>query len=139
MKAMSFEPLIAEIESAGAKAILDLGCATAEFLRALDRPGYDLYRRGPERRRHRPGGAATSLVSRSMAGRWQMIRFAGVEFDAITMIDFIEHVRDPEAELRLAGQRLAPAVEVLISTPRSDSTWLRGDRPVIGRSTARST
>ena len=51
--------------------------------------------------------------------------FGDERFDAITMIDFIEHVRDPEAELRLAGDRLAPGGRLLISTPRADSTVAR--------------
>ena len=35
------------------------------------------------------------------------------------MIDFIEHVRDPEAELRLAGERLAPTADGCSSRRRA--------------------
>jgi 2-polyprenyl-3-methyl-5-hydroxy-6-metoxy-1,4-benzoquinol methylase len=47
--------------------------------------------------------------------------FAGVSFDAIVMIDFIEHVRDPELEVRAAAERLAGGGQLVISTPRVDS------------------
>jgi SAM-dependent methyltransferase len=39
-------------------------------------------------------------------------------FEAITMFDFIEHVRDPEDVLRWAKQRLTPGGVLLLTTPR---------------------
>jgi 2-polyprenyl-3-methyl-5-hydroxy-6-metoxy-1,4-benzoquinol methylase len=124
MKAKSFEPLISEIETSGAKSVLDLGCATAEFLRALERPGYDLY--GIDLNGAAIDQARTALPAVTFhSGTLADDPFEGVQFDAITMIDFIEHVRDPEAEMRLAGERLAPNGRLLISTPRADSNVAR--------------
>jgi hypothetical protein len=42
-------------------------------------------------------------------------------FDAITMIDFIEHVRSPRAVLHWAAARLNPAGSLLVVTPRVGS------------------
>ncbi len=69
--------------------------------------------------------AAAARRPRSTPARWPIEPFGGERFDAITMIDFIEHVRDPEAELRLAGDRLAAGGRLLISTPRADSAVAR--------------
>ena len=105
MKAMSFAPLIREIERRGATTVLDLGCATGEFLRALDRPGYELF--GVDLNGAAIEQAAAALPAATFhTGTLADDPFGGEQFDAITMIDFIEHVRDPEAELALARERL---------------------------------
>jgi 2-polyprenyl-3-methyl-5-hydroxy-6-metoxy-1,4-benzoquinol methylase len=120
MKAMSFRPIVAVLGDGGAGRVLDVGCATGEFLRAVDgrrfeRFGIDLNSAAIET-------AAAELPDvRFHAGTLDDEPFDGIGFDAITMIDFIEHVRDPERELRMAGERLAPSGRLVISTPRADS------------------
>lgn len=124
MKAMSFDPLIREIEREGATKVLDLGCATAEFLRALDGPRYRLY--GVDLNGAAISQAADALPDATFhAGTLADGPFGDEQFDAITMIDFIEHVRDPEAELTMARERLAEHGRLLISTPRTDSLVAR--------------
>ena len=51
--------------------------------------------------------------------------FDRVSLDAIVMVDFIEHVRDPEHEVRAAVEHLADSGRLLISTPRVDSATRR--------------
>jgi 2-polyprenyl-3-methyl-5-hydroxy-6-metoxy-1,4-benzoquinol methylase len=47
--------------------------------------------------------------------------FPELRFDAIFMVDFLEHVREPEQELSLARDRLEERGVVVISTPNLDS------------------
>ena len=51
--------------------------------------------------------------------------FPGVQFDAIVMVDFIEHVRDPEAELRIIREWMHDESRLVVSTPRADSPLRR--------------
>jgi SAM-dependent methyltransferase len=51
--------------------------------------------------------------------------FPDQSFDAITMVDFIEHVRDPIVEMAEARERLAPGGVLAVSTPRVDSVARR--------------
>lgn len=124
MKAMSFQPLVREIEHCRARQILDVGCAHGEFLRSIDGLGAELF--GVDRNEAAIAAAQTAVPHAEFhAGTLEDEPFGDKRFDAITMIDFIEHVRDPEGELRHAASRLAPAGRVLISTPRRDSTVAR--------------
>jgi SAM-dependent methyltransferase len=127
MKSMSFAPVIREIERAGGRRVLDLGCATGEFLRTLDPTRHDLF--GIDLNEEAIAHARTSVPeSQFHCGTLADDPFPGERFDAITMIDFIEHVRDPETELRLACGRLEDGGRVVISTPRTDSTVARLSR-----------
>jgi SAM-dependent methyltransferase len=120
MKALSFQPVIDALEDGGACRVLDVGCATGEFLRALDGTRFERF--GVDLNGAAIDKAAAELPDvRVHAGTLADAPFEQIGFDAITMIDFIEHVRDPERELRLAGSRLAPGGRMVISTPRSDS------------------
>jgi 2-polyprenyl-3-methyl-5-hydroxy-6-metoxy-1,4-benzoquinol methylase len=51
-------------------------------------------------------------------------------YDIITMIDVIEHVRDPRATLRWANSHLSPGGTLVIVTPKAGSLshWLMGKR-----------
>jgi 2-polyprenyl-3-methyl-5-hydroxy-6-metoxy-1,4-benzoquinol methylase len=120
MKAMSFQPVIGVLDAVGARRVLDVGCATGEFLRALDRDRIETF--GVDLNGAAIDKASAELpTTRFHAGTLADEPFGATVFDAITMIDFIEHVRDPETELRLAGSRLAPGGRLVISTPRTDS------------------
>ena len=48
-----------------------------------------------------------------------------MSLDAIMMFDFIQHVRDPEHEVRAAVEHLADGGRMLISTPRVDAATRR--------------
>jgi 2-polyprenyl-3-methyl-5-hydroxy-6-metoxy-1,4-benzoquinol methylase len=127
MKAMTFAPVIDEIDRVGGGRILDLGCATGEFLRTLDTSRNDLF--GVDLNAEAIARAETAVPEGHFhCGTLADDPFAGESFDVITMIDFIEHVRDPEAELRLSCRRLADRGRLVISTPRTDSTVARLSR-----------
>ncbi len=55
--------------------------------------------------------------------------FPDVSFDAVVMIDFIEHVRDPRQELQGVRDRMHAGSRLVVSTPRTDSLLRR----VMGR------
>ena len=63
------------------------------------------------------------------AGTMADTPFPGEEFDAVVMIDFIEHVRSPEHEFATIAERLAAQGKLVISTPRVDS----GVRRITGK------
>jgi 2-polyprenyl-3-methyl-5-hydroxy-6-metoxy-1,4-benzoquinol methylase len=120
MKRMTFEPMLAACEPGPGRTVLDLGCATGSFLAEAARRGATTYgidlnagavavaqERVPEAQLH--AGVAADLP------------FEGVSFDAVVMIDFIEHVRDPEAELEVVRTITHPGSRLVISTPRVDS------------------
>jgi SAM-dependent methyltransferase len=100
--------------------ILDIGCATGFLLRlaqdlGLEAWGIDLNAYAVERcRRVVP---ETHVHCGVLADR----PFDGITFDAVFMIDFIEHVRDPEKELRGVWERLSVGGAAVISTPRTGS------------------
>ncbi len=131
MKRRTFRPVLDLCQLRSGGSILDVGCATGSFLsfasgRGLRSFGIDLNEHAVEEARR---GVTGIQVHCGVLGDQP---FEGQVFDAITMFDFIEHVRDPSAELSAARQRLAPAGRLAISTPRVDSimrTLLRGAWP----------
>ena len=127
MKTMTFAPVVREIERFGGRRILDLGCATGEFLKGLDSAGLDLF--GVDLNAEAIARAIEAVPHGTFhCGTLADHPFSTERFDAITMLDFVEHVRDPETELRLACQRLADHGRLIISTPRMDSNVARATR-----------
>ncbi len=120
MKRATFEPMLHACQLGRGRSILDLGCATGSFLaeaarRGAKTYGIDLNTVAIERAHERAPGAV--LHTGVLADR----PFPGVCFDAVVMIDFIEHVRDPEAELSVVREVTRPGSRLVISTPRVDS------------------
>lgn len=120
MKQRTFEPLLDQCDVPPRSALLDVGCATGSLLataheRALQPFGID-----------RNEYAVAQARQRVPAGEFHVgvlgdDPFQGRLFDAITMVDFIEHVRDPSAEVDEARRRLSPRGVLALSTPRVDS------------------
>jgi 2-polyprenyl-3-methyl-5-hydroxy-6-metoxy-1,4-benzoquinol methylase len=124
MKQMSFRSILAEVGETDATTVLDLGCANGDLLSLVDRPnvqlfGVDLNSRAIDRARERLPDASFH------AGTLADEPFPGTQFDVVTMVDFIEHVRDPEDELRRVAGRLSPTGRVIVSTPRVGSVVQR--------------
>jgi SAM-dependent methyltransferase len=120
MKQQTFKPLLDECRIESGTALLDLGCATGAFLaeaarRGAQTYGIDLNPVAISQAQQRVPGA------RLHAGRSADQPFQGVDFAAVVMIDFLEHVRDPEAELAIVTERMRPGARLIISTPRVDS------------------
>jgi 2-polyprenyl-3-methyl-5-hydroxy-6-metoxy-1,4-benzoquinol methylase len=124
MKELTFAPLIDRVRRRRPSTVLDLGCATGELLGMLDGDGVrlfgvDLNPRAIEQTQARLPKATLH------AGTLRDEPFPGETFDVVTMVDFIEHVRDPRAELTMVANRLSPDGIVIMSTPRVDSVVRR--------------
>jgi 2-polyprenyl-3-methyl-5-hydroxy-6-metoxy-1,4-benzoquinol methylase len=124
MKRATFAPLLDACRPGAGTFVLDLGCATGTLLAEVNRRGaraygIDLNREAIETARRRVPHA--TLHTGVLADH----PFPGVMFDAVMMIDFLEHVRDPAAELRVVRERMRPGATLVISTPRVDSVARR--------------
>ncbi len=120
MKKMSFGRILDRAALEDGSRILELGCANGDFVSlALElghsASGVDLNAAAVKEARRRVPGA------RFHAGILSDKPWPNECFDAVVMIDFIEHVRDPESELRLAAGRLVKGGHLIISTPESGS------------------
>lgn len=124
MKSATFASIVELCDLERSAALLDVGCADGTLLRlAADagaRPfGIDLNERATERARVRVPDA------RLHCGELTDRPFGDTVFDAVTMVDFIEHVRDPAAHLAAARDVMADGGRLVISTPRVDSMLRR--------------
>lgn len=120
MKRLTFAPMLDACEPAPGRSVLDLGCATGSFLAEAARRGATTYGidLNPEAiAMARERVPAAHLHAGVVADR----PFPDVLLDAVVMIDFIEHVRDPEAELSVVHEITRPGSKLVISTPRVDS------------------
>jgi 2-polyprenyl-3-methyl-5-hydroxy-6-metoxy-1,4-benzoquinol methylase len=126
-----FRRLGAPEESGHRRRLLDCGAATGFLAELAKECGWDAFAieisefgaractnlLGPERVYR--GEAYDASFAANPEGR----------FDAITMFDFIEHVRDPRSVLKWARERLSPGGALLLTTPRVGSiSWHVMDR-----------
>jgi SAM-dependent methyltransferase len=124
MKRRTFGPLLDRCALEPGASILDVGCATGSFLRFAADRGLKTY--GVDLNEQAILEAAALVPDGSFyAGTLADDPFPGRSFDAIAMNDFIEHVREPRAELSFAAARLARGGRLAISTPRADSLTRR--------------
>lgn len=101
--------------------LLDIGCAAGDFLDAARRSGWEV--------------AGVEMQERSAAlARAKGIPVhspfldaipAGETFDAITMLDVFEHIRDPAGFLPAVAARLAPGGVLYVETPNFGSIFRR--------------
>lgn len=92
-------------------AVLDVGCGTGEFLLTLPT---QVRKFGLE-----PSAAAAQIATHqgiNILGRTLRDLPAESQFDVITIIDVIEHIADPLAELNELAAHLAPGGSLIIST-----------------------
>lgn len=98
--------------------LLDCGAATGFLVELAQERGWDAYAIELS-----PAGAAACRrivgADHVYEGKVEEAQFALNSFDVITLIDLLEHVRDPRAVLRWAHARLAPGGQLLITTPRA--------------------
>jgi SAM-dependent methyltransferase len=99
--------------------LLDVGCATGEFMIAAAERGW------------RPFGVETSPLSAQRAreltgaevhnGSLETAPFADGWFDAVAFLDVIEHVQDPAAYIARIARLLRPGGLLLLTTPNLHS------------------
>ncbi len=108
------------LEKSAPKLILDFGCFAGDFLRLLPV-------------QCRKFGIEPSVEGRNEAQR-QGIEMLGttmsdlsldMHFDAITLLDVIEHVEQPSALMRALAVRLNPGGSLFVLTGAFDSLWFR--------------
>ncbi len=100
--------------------LLDVGCAMGFFLEEALKEGFDPY--GIELSSYSAGIASEKFGSgKIFQGIIENCHFPDKMFDVIIMLDFLEHVRDPELVLRKASSLLRENGLVLITTPDTGS------------------
>lgn len=109
--------------SEGPPRLLDCGAATGYLMEEAAAAGMEPY--GVELSEFGAGRIAEKFgADRVFRGPFEEAAFAGVDrdfFDIITMIDFIEHVRDPSAILDKAFRLLKPGGQLVLLTPNAAS------------------
>ncbi len=117
------ERVLTELESLGGGGrLLDVGCATGEFLVAARERGWQPV--GVELSAH----AAAVARRRGLGvqvGTLAEANFGPASFDAVTMLDVIEHLSDPLAELSEVHRVLRPGGILCVETPNWDSVYRR--------------
>jgi SAM-dependent methyltransferase len=102
--------------------ILDVGAAYGLLLRAARDSGWEPY--GVEIAEDCAREATRISGAPVVAGNFADVALDG-PFDAIVMLDVVEHLRDPMAGLRRAFELLSPRGILLIETNDIDSPWAR--------------
>lgn len=99
--------------------LLDVGCAYGYFVELAIRAGYDAY--GIDPSSHAAAKAKARLNGRIAEGTIGSVKFPDNHFDVITMLDVVEHLSDPRADLRRTTEFLAPEGRILIATGDTES------------------
>lgn len=100
--------------------LLDVGCATGDFLMELMRwPGWEGF--GLE-----PDAYATSYAAERLGlvvkqGTLETVSYPAEFFDVVTLWNVFEHLHDPLETLQMLNDLLKPGGLLVISTPRVDS------------------
>ena len=95
--------------------VLDVGCATGDFLKVARERGWEVLGVDPSSARREAEAAGIHLVGTT-------IHDAQVEagsLDLVTFWDVLEHVTDPVADLAAAGRLLRPGGLLALSVPDS--------------------
>ncbi|MDI6793556.1 MAG: class I SAM-dependent methyltransferase [bacterium] len=108
--------LISQYQAGGK--ILDVGCSTGSFLKEARSAGWDTY--GIDVSEDALQYARGNYGLEVTAGKLDDSEFEPAFFDAITMLDSIEHMPDPYRALLKAKEILKPDGFIFISTPNID-------------------
>ena len=98
--------------------LLDVGCLWGFFLAHARQKGFDVAGVEPCSKAVRYVRDVLGLAA--YQGSLQSAAFASASFDAVSILDVIEHLPDPVAELREAYRILKPAGLLVIVTPDSN-------------------
>ena len=124
IKQASCRELLAELARLrpGGK-LLDLGCAMGFLLEAAETAGFQGW--GLDLNPEAVGIAKQRFGDRVAQGVLDESAFPGVVFDAVTLIDVLEHVPDPTALLAQVRGRLAPGGVLAALLPNAASLTRR--------------
>ena len=95
--------------------ILDVGCATGDFLIAARSRGWEVFGADPSAARAQVEAAGIQLVGTSVHD----VDLADGTLDAVTFWDVLEHVTNPLADLTRACRLLKPGGVVALTVPDS--------------------
>lgn len=116
MKRATFATQLSLLERTGKGLLLDLGCGSGFLVELAQERGWEAW--GVEL------APAAAAVARKRAGaqfvlegRLETVALPPDPFDAITMFDYLEHVRDPLGVLRQCRELLRPGGALLLTTP----------------------
>jgi SAM-dependent methyltransferase len=105
--------------------VLDVGCGTGFILERLLR-SFDAWGVEPDASvRARAGADAASRILPGSSD--DLAALGGRRFDAVLLLDVIEHVDDDAATLRNAAAALAPGGELLVTVPAHPWLWSHHD------------
>jgi SAM-dependent methyltransferase len=102
-------------------AILDVGCSSGLFLSIAAQEGFDVF--GVEPNRKESASAANNGIR--ILGSTIRDLTLNARFDAITLWDVLEHVRDPVSYLSTLRSYLQPNGFLFVQVPSSDSLAAR--------------
>jgi len=108
--------------------LLDVGCASGDFLAFMKQRGWDS--QGVEVSPQMCEYARTHYGLKVFNGHFQEAGFEAGSFDIITFWSVLEHLHDPLATLREAARMLKPGGKVIVLVPNIES-WeakLLGDK-----------
>ena len=106
---------------AGKGKILDVGCATGDFLKAARTRGWEVFGADPSAARDEVTAAGIALVGKTVHD----ISMADGSFDAVTFWDVLEHVTDPVKDLTRARALLKRGGVVALTVPDSRNALAR--------------
>lgn len=118
MKKRTYRGVLACVAGPGVRRVLDIGCALGWSLDAAKEAG--LESSGVELSEHGAREAGKRHPVRRTTGE-----FPDGAFDAVTLVDVIEHVRDPVGLLREACRLLRPGGRLALTTPDASSLSAR--------------
>jgi SAM-dependent methyltransferase len=114
---LDLAPRVALTRSQPGKRVLDVGCATGEFLVPMRAAGWTIAGVEPTR------WAADAAASHGLPV-WPTVladaRLPEAAFDVATMWDVVEHLDEPGADLRRIHRALRPGGRLILTTPVLD-------------------
>ncbi len=105
-------------------ALLDVGCSAGLFLEVALRHGWDAW--GVEPSRWLSDRARQRVGERVLTATLERAPLEGRRFDAVTMWDVLEHVRDPQSFIGAARRLLRPSGLLIVNVPARDTLIAAG-------------
>jgi len=115
--------------------ILDVGCATGDFLTGMQKHGWDVH--GVEIAPEAAAQASARLGAPIFAGDLLPANFPNEYFGVVTLWNVLEHLYEPTASLREAFRILKPGGWLILTVPNTESLdfrlfgrfWIGWDTP----------